>query len=322
MKDVWTKFSCHFIGWDYNMLKECSMGSRKTLQRYVGAIILLMLLWFYIGYGMSDRYFKMEAEWQKYGVAIIFSFIIWLIERQIILIVGKNQKISNIRFALAVIMALLGATIIDQTLFGKDIDAQMVKVIERRTDEIFDYKSRILNSELTQNRQELDSLEIQIAALTEAINNHPNERMWLQKPVGVDSLGKPIYAYEQQSIPNPKNEVRERAYTRMNEIRQNMASMTEKYQTLRDDIQKETEEKVGLLTELEIIFSKDVIFSGWASGLFYFAVFAFFFLIETLVVMGKKYSPSCDYEVLVEHQQEKKRKQICSLLADESYENI
>ncbi|WP_290437740.1 DUF4407 domain-containing protein [Muribaculum intestinale] len=318
MKDIWTKFSCHFVGWDYNLLKECSMGSRKTLQRYVGAIILLMLLWFYIGHGMAARYFKMGSQWSQIGVAIVFSFIIWIIERQIILIVGKNKVIGTIRIALAIIMALLGATIIDQTLFGKDIDAQMAKVIEQRTDEIFNYQSRIIDNELTQNRQELDSLEIQVAALSEAINNKPKIQTWLQTPVGVDSLGKPIYAYKQDNIPNPKMEVRERAYARMNEIRQNMASINNKYQTLRDEVRAKTESNIGLLTELEITFSKDVIFSGWASGVFYFAVFLFFLLIETLVVTGKIYSAPCDYEVLVEHQQEKKRKQICSLLSDES----
>ena len=75
MKDVWTKFLCRFIGWDYNLLKECSVASKKALHRYAGAVILLMLIWAYIGYGMADRYFKIEASTAKIGVAVVFMFV-------------------------------------------------------------------------------------------------------------------------------------------------------------------------------------------------------------------------------------------------------
>ena len=95
MKDVWTKFLCRFIGWDYNLLKECSVASKKALHRYAGAVILLMLIWAYIGYGMADRYFKIEASTAKIGVAVVFMFVIWMIERQIILIVGKNPWVTT-----------------------------------------------------------------------------------------------------------------------------------------------------------------------------------------------------------------------------------
>lgn len=314
---MWTKILCAFVGWDYSLLKECSPASKKTLHRYSGAIFLLMLIWFYIGYGMASRYFKLDSVWFEIIVAIIFSFTVWIIERQIILIVGKNKVIGWVRAFIAIIMALLGATIIDQTLFGKDIDAQMAKVIERRTDEIFDYQSRIIDNELTQNRQELDSLTIQDAALSESINRKPKVQTWLQKPIGIDSIGKPVYAYEQDVIPNPDVEVRDRVYARMNEIRQNMTSINNKYQTLKDEIRAEVKGNIGLLTELEVTFSKDVIFSGLISGLFYLAVFLFFLLIETLVVTGKIFSKPCDYEILIEDLQKKRIDQIVSLLRDE-----
>ena len=66
-------------------------------------------------------------------------------------------------------MALLGATIIDQTLFGKDIDAQMAQVIEQRTDEQFEYRKRIIDNELAQNQKELDSLEIRASVLSDEV---------------------------------------------------------------------------------------------------------------------------------------------------------
>lgn len=66
----------------------------------------------------------MGSQWSQIGVAIVFSFIIWIIERQIILIVGKNKVIGTIRIALAIIMALLGATAIDCEKQGVDIPMQ------------------------------------------------------------------------------------------------------------------------------------------------------------------------------------------------------
>ena len=122
--------------------------------------------------------------------------------------------------------------------------------------------------------------------------------------------------YIEEMVPNPKSQDRDRVNRRIDDIRSHMTSLVDRQQAMREEIRNETKADIGLLTELEITFSDEVLFSGWASGLFYLAVFLFFLLIETLVVTGKIYSQPCDYEVLVEHQQEKRRRQICSLLEE------
>ena len=321
MRGKWTEILCSFVGWDCDILNECSAASRKTLHRYAGAIVLLMLLWFYIGYGMASRYFKMDSVWSQLGVAAVFSFIVWIVERQIILIVGRNKAVGRVRIVLAVIMALLGATIIDQTLFGKDIDAQMAKVIEARTDERFAYRKRIIEDELARSRMELDSLETTAALLSDEIGKRPMIKtvLYTKSATGhLDSLGNAVMAtgYIEEMVPNPKSQDRDRVNRRIDDIRSHMTSLVDRQQAMREEIRNETKADIGLLTELEITFSDEVLFSGWASGLFYLAVFLFFLLIETLVVTGKIYSQPCDYEVLVEHQQEKRRRQICSLLEE------
>lgn len=318
MNNLYIRILCLFVGWDHRILNECSVASKKTLHRYTGAIILLMSLWFYIGHNMAGRYFKIESSGYQIIVGVAFALIIWIIERQIILIVGKNKAIGRFRIALAFIMALLGATIIDQTMFGKDIDAQTAKVIEQRTNELFDYQCRIIDNELAQNKKELDSLEIQVALLSEAINRKPRVQTWLQVPMGIDTLGKPIYAYKQDNIPNPKIQERDIVYARMDEIRQNMTTINNKYQTLRDEVRIETKNNIGLLTELEVTFSKNVIFSSVITIIFYFGVFVFFLLIELLVVSGKMFSEPCDYENLIEQQQAIKIEQIRYILSTQT----
>lgn len=314
MNNMWTKLLCLFIGWDYNVLNECSAASKKTLHRYVGAIVLLMFLWFYIGHGMAVRYFGIESLWEQILIGVVFSFIIWLIERQIILIVGKNNAIKWFRFGLAIVMALLGATIIDQTMFGKDIDAQTQKVIAERASEIFESKKRVSAETLSQNQKELDSLEIQSSLLLEAIMKQPKITTWRQKITGADSLGNPKYGYEQETEPNPKAQDRERIKQRMVDIQKSMAKIYSAQQGMWEEAEKDAKDTIGLLTELEITFSKDVIFSSIWTLAFYILVFAFFLLIELLVVSGKMWSKECDYEKLIECQQERKIKQIESIL--------
>lgn len=277
-----------------------------------------MLLWFYIGYNMAVRYFRIEDFWSQLAVGAIFSLIIWIIERQIILIVGKSKAITGFRIGLAAIMALLGATIIDQTLFGKDIDAQMAQVIEQRTDEQFEYRKRIIDNELAQNQKELDSLEAKASILSDEVSKRPmiKSTTYNRSVAGVDSLGNAVMAtgYSEQNIPNPKAKDLDRVNARIDNIRNNMLSLNNKHQALRDEIRIETKNNIGLLSELEITFSKKVIFSSLITIIFYFGVFGFFLLIELLVVSGKMFSKTCDYEILIERQQARKIKQIESIL--------
>lgn len=310
MKDFWTKFLCWFIGWNYKLLNECSVASKKSLHRYAGAVMILMLIWAYIGYGMANRYFKLEYELAKVIIAVIFSFMIWMIERQIILIVGKNIWIGCFRFGLAIIMACIGATIIDQTIFGKDIDAQTKKIINKRTDEQFAYEKQVIEEERGKNQIELDSLTIQCELLTAEINKNPTISTYSTRGMGTDSVGKTIYAVEKSYIENPKIQDRERINSRIDVLRNNIDDSYKRLQSLKEDIWQDNEKNIGILTELEVTFSKDVILSGWQSLVFYSLVFGFFLFIECLVVTGKIFSKKCDYEVFVERQQERKIRQI------------
>lgn len=314
MNDIWTKFLCRFIGWDYNILKECSAASKKALHRYAGAVMLLMLIWAYIGYGMATRYFKVEQDYTKVIIAIIFAFVIWMIERQIILIVGKNLFVSIGRFLLALIMACLGAMIIDQTILAKDIDAQKIFEIEHDTDSILEYRRSILEAQQREYFAEMDSLEKQSNKLTDEINKQPNVYTWARSAVGVDSIGQPVYATNQIPMPNPKIQDRDRINNRIDMIQKELDDRGNRLQALRDTAYKEAQENFGLLRELKITLSDKVIFSGWQSKFFYCLIFGFFLIIECLVVFGKIFSNKCDYEILVERQQERKIRQIESIL--------
>lgn len=321
MKEFISKWKCKFIGWNYSLLRECSEASHKTLNRYFDAVALMMILWAYIGYSMADRYFHLGTIGCVI-VALVFALLIWIIERQIILIVGKNKGVSIIRGILAICMALVGATVTDQVVFGKDIDAAMAEEIETRTDEQLQFRRKIIDDKLLQYRIELDSLEQESVRLAGDIEKNPMVKTYLRSKVpsgAVDSLGKPIMVdgYSQQSMSNPKIADKERIDARLTDIRNNIVSGTNELQNLRNELLKENKENIGLLSELEITLSKKVIFSGWASGIFYGIFLGVFLLLELLVVTSKALSKKCDYEVLVEKQQETRINRICDVIQTE-----
>ena len=77
-------------------------------------------------------------------------------------------------------MAVVGSTIFDQTMFGKDIDKQMADTIEQQTADLTQKRVGIIESKLNAIHTEKDSLDKLNAEMQADINAHP----WiLQKSV-------------------------------------------------------------------------------------------------------------------------------------------
>lgn len=313
MKDIWTKFLCQFIGWDYNLLRECSVASKKALHRYAGAVMLLMLIWAYIGYNMAVRYFSVQNVYGDIVIAFAFAIIVWTVERQIILIIGKHWQITIFRLSLAFIMATIGATIIDQDMFHADIKAKKDLKIEHIADSLAIKKEATYSKELAFRQTRLDSLEKQAKDLDLELSKKQSVSLSSSQYVGTDSMGTDKYVRSSQSILNPKFKELERINGLIAQTNDSISSLLIKQQKVRETALKDAKESIGLLTELELTFSKDVVFKTPITIAFYFIIFGFFLILELLVVVGKSVSKECDYEVLVQKQQERKIKQIESV---------
>lgn len=318
----WNKFSCYLIGWNYRVLMECSEASKKALHRYTGAVLLMMLIWMFIGCCMAQRYFDLNNA-GALCTGVIFALVILLIERQIILIVGKSKVTMVFRGVLACCMALIGATVIDQYMFGKDIEAQMGTLVEERAETQFAYRKQIVEQQRKMCQTELDSLNREVARLSEVIAKKPmiTTTVYNRQATGqIDSLGNPIMAlgYQQMTVPSPKQKDLERVTKRIDVLQNELNTYVERLHSLREDLVAENRNNIGLLTELDVTFSDKVIFSSWASIIFYLGVFVFFLMIELLVVSGKWSSNSkCDYEAMVEAAQSARIKRICAVTSGE-----
>ncbi|RYD80510.1 MAG: DUF4407 domain-containing protein, partial [Sphingobacteriales bacterium] len=116
MRNWWLKLGCFLTGWNGLILASCTEASRKQLKKYTSALLILVIIWALTGYLFATRY--VHLPW--YGAlitALIFSTIVIQIERVVILTVGKNLFSTVFRVFLAIIMAILGSTIIDQIIF-------------------------------------------------------------------------------------------------------------------------------------------------------------------------------------------------------------
>ena len=123
----WIKLGCKLTGWSSEVLAQCSEASRCQLNKYTSAMLILILIWGVTGFCFAQRYIGLPA-WACGIVSLFFITIVVMIERQIILANSRTVIMLAFRIIIALIMAVVGSTIFDQTMFGKDIDKQMANI--------------------------------------------------------------------------------------------------------------------------------------------------------------------------------------------------
>ena len=124
-----TKFACFLVGWNADILKECGESSRRTLRKYMSAIIILSIIWGTIGYCFAERYIGLESLIGKCATSIVFMTIIICVERYIILTGKLSFWMKFFRVLLAMLMAVLGSTIFDQIIFKNDVEFEKKEYI-------------------------------------------------------------------------------------------------------------------------------------------------------------------------------------------------
>ena len=169
---LWNRFGCLLTGWSYSTLKQCSEASRCQLSKYTSALMILILIWSVTGFCFAQRYIGLPV-WGCVIVSLFFVTIVIMIERQIILTTKKTFSMLAFRAMIAFVMAVVGSTIFDQTMFGKDIDKQMANTIEIQVVDLTKQRVRIIDEKLLALHTELDSLTRVNSALQEEINNNP-----------------------------------------------------------------------------------------------------------------------------------------------------
>lgn len=298
------RFSCLLIGWDWNILKKCTASSHSVVKKYATALILIMAIWLFIGYNFASKYFGL-GYLGSFATGIAFACLILGVERVIILS-SKSKLIGLIRLLMAICMASIGATIIDQILFQKDIEQGKIQYITEKVNAERDKYLNLIKIEQNNIQNDIDSLTRVNINLSEEINKRPMIRItnYTEQVIGeTDSLGnvKKEKIYSTSQIENPKNNDLRRNQSRIDVLQKKKDDLFKESQTKEDELRKQYEENFGLLVELEVMFS--VVLNNTLSIILYCIIFVFFLFVELLVVITKMLdNHQCDYEVLIEKQ--------------------
>lgn len=300
---MWIKFGCMLTGWSSEVLAQCSQASRSHLNKYTSALLILILIWGVTGFCFAQRYIGLPV-WACGFVSLFFITIVIMIERQIILTSEKTFSMVLFRAVIAFIMAIVGSTIFDQTMFGKDIDKQMASTIEVQAAELTAQRVHIIDEKLSNIKMEKDSIEQVNFVLQNDVNAHPmiKQTGTTQVPVTVqnpDGTTKAIMktVVSTSEVPNPKQEVIEGNNKKLAQLAQQEQVWSEKKQSVEEDTRVECKENVGFLEELEAMWT--IITTRKLAGAFYAVFFFLLMSLELFVVVSKMVDKECDYEAAI-----------------------
>ena len=313
----WIKLGCKLTGWSSEVLSQCSEASRCQLNKYTSALLILILIWGVTGFCFAQRYIGLPV-WACGFVSLFFITIVVMIERQIILANSKTMVMLAFRIVIALIMAIVGSTIFDQTMFGKDIDKQMTNTIEAQVADLTNQRVRIIDEKLAALHIEIDSIDKLNAILQADINDHPfviqtsvtNSQSKILMPDGtLATVNNPSKTTTQ--VANPKQSILEANNNTVKGLREQEQSWTQKKQNVEEDVRKECKESVGFLEELEAMWT--IITTRPLAGAFYAVFFALLMSLELFVVFSKLFDKECDYETAIRGAQKVRIAQFDSL---------
>lgn len=302
MNNIFLKIQCFVIGYDYDLILAASAVSKKQVKKYFSAIIIISILWFFIGYNFSERYFKLDTLGSLFS-AIIFVIIIISVERQILLTFKKSTALKTFRVILGLIMAFIGSLIIDQIIFKDDVEKRQLDEIQTVTNRLLPIKTIQLEKQISEVELSIQKKEKERKNLEKDLQKNPTIRRTTSKKVFInnssrDSSINTTDTYE--NLINPNWELLKLMDSQIKNFRDQKLNIENGKINVRNSLEAEIKMKKGLLDEVNVLF--DVILSSWISILIYFLFFLFFLMIEMLIVVGKSIDGGSDYEYTLQHQ--------------------
>ena len=298
----WIKLGCKLTGWNPTLLAQCSEASRSQLSKYTSALMILMTIWSVTGFCFAQRYMELPV-WGCIMVSIIFVIVVIMIERQILLTTKKSLKLMAFRAIIAFVMAIVGSTIFDQTMFGKDIDKQLTNNIEMQVADLMEKRVSIINSKLATLTAEIDSLNRINSQLQADINANPwivqKSATMSQQKIVVDGVVRTVNnpSVTTNQVVNPKQDNVKANNEKMKALVEQEMEWTKKKQTVEETARAECQDNVGFLEELEAMWA--IITTRPLAGIFYGIFFLLLMSLELFVVVSKVIDAECDYDTAV-----------------------
>lgn len=322
LNDWWLKFGCFLTGYNYRILSGCSEIAAKSVKRYTSALLIVSLMWAFIGYTFTDRYIKANFFGAIFG-SIVFVTIIIQVERQIILSVNKNNGLYWFRGIIALMMAIIGSIIIDQIIFKEDIEQQKILLLDEKVNRVYPSKAKELKNQIDDLNSSISAKENERSVLNNDIVKNPMIQVVSETNQGTpittprtDSSGNVITDTKivrvrnvtTNSIPNPKMVLMKSLDDQLNYLRSQKSAKDSLLLTLRPRIEEEIRSKVGFLDELDVMVK---LLAQSLPALIVWLIWLMFLLgLELFILMSKLGGENSDYDSLILHQMETHKKKI------------
>lgn len=318
---MWLKIGCFMTGYNYGIIKSSSEASAKSVKKYLSALLIICIIWGFIGFVFSQRYIR-ASNLGSSIVALVMVIIVIQIERQIILTTGKSSKALFFRSLIAVVMAVVGSIIIDQIIFKEDVEKMKVSKVQEDVNKVLLSKTAQLDSEI----KTLDSLirkkETERVDLIEEITRKPfvkgstsERKNHIIKKVDRHGVSHDSIITRTDltltDIANPKVAFVAMVDQQITDLRAQVSEKQKSRITIRQDLEKELKAKTGFLDELKILIA--ILTSHWIALGVWILIFIFFLSLELFVLVIKFGDARNDYEKTILHQMDMKIKMIDEL---------
>jgi hypothetical protein len=314
MKDLWLKVGCFLTGYNYQIVKSCSEVTAKEVKRYTSALLIICILWAFIGYTFAKRYIQAGQLGSIVG-AVILVVIIIQIERQIILSINPTKKLYTARAVIAVMMSLIGSIIIDQMILKEDIEHKKMLIIDEKVNKILPFKTADLRQQIAQLDSTIIAKEIIRDSLQTTVSKNPTI-----KAVSVNSLPVVVSstvldsnkiqkttqrivnssAVSTSSIPNPNIALIQQMDIIITQLRQQKGEKDSALLTLRPALEKQLLNQKGFLDEMNVMYR---LISESRIAFFVWLLWVIIILgIELFVLISKAGEKTNDYQAMIKHQ--------------------
>ena len=322
MNNWWLKTGCFLTGYKYAILDGCSEVSQRTVKRYTSALLIICILWAFIGYSFVGRYLKGEWYLSIMG-AILFIVIILQVERQIILSDGHGKAKYWIRGAIAFIMAIIGSIVIDQIIFKEDIARKEVFELNSQVDSLMPSKEAVLRRQTTQIDSNINKKEIERSLLLNELSKHPtiqvvtksNDAVPMSTTV-VDSNNRSVTrtnlirktAVTVNSIDNPKRSMLGALDEQLKNLQALKISAENRLIKLRSEVEQEAKANTGFLYELQLMYR--ILHDSGPAFFVWLLWFLLLFGIEIFIMVNKLTHIETDYDVCIQHHMELQKRKL------------
>jgi cell division protein FtsB len=313
-KDWWLRFGCFITGYNYKIVKVCSEVTAKEVKRYASALLIICILWAFVGFTFADRYLKAGLFGSIIGALILVTIIIQ-VERQIILSIHPSKLLYISRGIIAVTMSLIGSIIIDQIILKEDIDLKKTMMVDEKVNKRMPSKSMELRAQIAQldsvlqvKEQERSRLQADIVAnptivtvttsttpivLTNTTVDSNNTRRTTQSTTNAQVVTR-------NAIANPNIKLVENLDAVIGQLRTDKQAKDSALVQLRPNMEKEILASKGFLDELEVMIR---LISESGVALFIWLLWVIIILgIELFVLISKIGEKTTDYHAMVDHQ--------------------